>query len=240
MSEPLLNTLEGVAQQLDCDALITLFYLDALRLGAATYRFCSQLDNGHHVSFGGFEFPPIPVTSSGWDITSNGALPRPTMQISTLSPAINGLIREFGDGVGAIIHRIQTFERFLDGHANPDGTMCAVDIYRVERKTDEAPGYISWELATPFDIEGAKIPGRQILRDTCTHIYRMWDPATNSFNYDIATCPYAGSRYFSANGNAVSLPSLDICGKRLSDCEKRFVGQPLPTRAFPGVARVRV
>lgn len=234
-----ISSIDAVVQQLGCDAVLSLFYVDALHLGASTYRFCAYTDGDRSVGFGNYEFLPIPVSSEGWDITSTGALPRPTMRISTLSPLINGLIRGYDNGVGAFVHRIQTFERFLNGHESPDATMCSVDIYRVERKTDEAPGYVEWELATPFDLEGAKIPGRQILRDTCTHVYRMWNSATNTFDYTFATCPYTGTNFFKANGESTSAASEDVCGKRLADCKKRFGTQPLPTRAFPGVARVR-
>jgi len=47
--------------------------------------------------------------------------------------------------------------------------------------------------------------------------------------------------FFDALGQVVTDPSKDRCGKRLSDCRKRFPGRlPLPFKGFPGLARVRV
>ena len=90
-----------------------------------------------------------------------------------------------------------------------------------------------------MDQEGRKLPGRQVLKDACTHIYRFPD-GMGDFDYTNATCPYVGTDYFEATGASTNDPALDKCGKKLSDCRLRF-GQHgvLPTRAFPGVARVR-
>jgi len=47
--------------------------------------------------------------------------------------------------------------------------------------------------------------------------------------------------FFDDLGRVTTDPSKDKCGKRLSDCKLRFPGNlPLPTRAFPGVAKVRM
>lgn len=61
------------------------------------------------------------------------------------------------------------------------------------------------------------------------------------FDYRGVTCPYAGDRYYNADGVRVADPRADTCGKSLSDCRLRFGNHGiLPTRAFPGVSRNRV
>ena len=233
--------LQIASQKLGGEALVSLYTIDATELGAGVYRITNHIEpNGAHISFGGIQFMPIPMQTEGWELVTEGSMPRPTMRVSTLSPVFNALIREYDNGVGAIVLRQRTFARFLDGHESPDPTaQFSMDVYRVNEKKDESSGVIEWELASFFDVEGAKIPARQILRDTCTHIYRRWNGS--SFDYSKATCPYASTRYFTKNGNGTSDPSRDACGKKLSDCKLRFgENQPLYTRAFPGVGRTQI
>jgi lambda family phage minor tail protein L len=232
--------MESISQSLAPDALVCLFTLDATNLGAGVLRFTNMTDNGAKVSFGGNEYEPIPFETSGWEITSKGSLPRPSLSLSMNSVVVSSLIRNYDDGIGAWVYRIRTFARFLDGHAQPDGNAhFPIDIYRVERKVDETKGYIKWELASVLDLEGVQIPRRQILRDVCTHIYRRWNGS--SFDYSAATCPYVGANKFTHLGEATTNGAEDVCGKRLSDCKLRFgENGELPTRAFPGVARVRI
>lgn len=75
------------------------------------------------------------------------------------------------------------------------------------------------------------------------------DPPDGSgkFIYANATCPYMEDKYFLPNGFSTLNgqpdgdpvpPEKDQCGKRLSDCKKRFGEHAvLPIRAFPGMAR---
>ncbi len=233
--------LQIASQRLSGESLVSLYTIDATEIGAGVYRITNYTESdGSPIRFGGLEFTPIPLQTEGWELISEGSMPRPVMRVSILSPVFNALIRGYDNGVGAVVMRQRTFARFLDGHEDADSTaQFSVDIYRINEKKDESAGVIEWELASFFDVEGAKIPARQILRDTCTHTYRRWDGY--AFDYSKATCPYTASRYYMKNGNATSNPSEDSCGKHLSDCKLRFgMSQPLYTRAFPGVGRTQI
>ena len=116
-------------------------------------------------------------------------------------------------------------------------TMFEPDIWYFERKSVHNPTLIEWELSSVLDQDGRKLPGRQMLRDVCSHTYRYFVPGVG-LSYTGVTCPYTDTRYFTENGVATGDSSLDKCGKRLQDCAARFaaVGLPLPTRAFPGMS----
>jgi phage-related protein len=113
-----------------------------------------------------------------------------------------------------------------------------VEVYTIERKSAHTKTFVEWQLAAAIDQEGRMLPGRQVLRDTCLHRYRSFEGGT--FNYSRASCPYTGAACFTATGTPTTA-QFDVCGKKLSDCRLRF-GQNanLPTRAFPGVSRLRV
>ena len=235
-----MSALTETAQQPAADALVTLFELDARQQGDSQIRrFTSTAWQSSVVRFGGQSFTPIDIEASGFEWHGQGAPPSPTLRIANTNLVLGALARDFGDLVGAKVTRRRTYARFLDDGSSPDPAMhFPPDLYRIERKVAHNKLFIEFELAVPFDQEGQLLPGRVMLRDACTHVYRRW--TGSSFDYQAATCPYTGGAYFQANGQSTGAAAQDKCGKRLSDCQKRFNNNPLPTRAFPGLARVRV
>lgn len=235
-----MSALTELAQQPAADALVTLFELDATALGDSSIRrFTSTAWQSSVVRFGGRSYAPIDIEATGFEWQGQGAPPTPSLRLVNTNLVLGALARDFGDLVGAGLTRLRTYARFLDDGFSPDPAMhFPPDLYRIERKVAQNKLFIEFELAVPFDQEGQLLPGRVMLRDSCTHTYRRW--IGGGFSYLAATCPYVGSAYFRATGQATSTASQDRCGKRLSDCQKRFGNEPLPTRAFPGLARVRV
>ncbi|MEN6621496.1 MAG: phage minor tail protein L [Smithella sp.] len=217
-------------------ALIVLYQLDTTNIGGPIYYFTGTTNpDGSFIQFDGNSYAPIPIETAGWEWNGKGSLPRPRVKLSNVNKTLQGAVNEFSDLLGCKFTRIRTLAEFLEtgDNPNPDATM-PIDVYVVERKVAQNKVFIEWELAASVDQEGKNLPGRQILKDACTHIYRTWNGS--SFDYANATCPYAGTNYFLQSGVTTTNPALDRCGKRLSDCRLRF-GQnnPLYTRAFPGV-----
>ena len=226
----------ATAQTLEGDVIVHLYALDTGLLGGPVYRFTSSAQEDGEVSFGGQTYAPAPVEASGFEMTSQGTLPRPTIRVANVSGIFSAAINEFGDLVGCTFRRIRTFRRFLDGAADADpDAHFPVDVFRIEQKANQNRVYVEWTLAAAFDQEGRLLPGRQVLQGACTHTYRRWTGA--AFDYASATCPYVGAACFDATG-APTTPAKDRCSKRLaSGCLKRFGSSPLPTRAFPGAGR---
>lgn len=220
---------------------INLFELDATRLGGSVSRFT---DANRTVRMGGQVYAAIRITSSGWDWTTQGTVPRPQLKVSNVTKIGSSLVIGFDDVKGAVLTRKRTLSRYLDDgvEPNPGAFINPIDVYVVERKLTHNKFEISWQLASVADLESVMIPFRQVLR-ACQYIYRFYDdtaPVSDPFNYEKVTCPYVGQEYFDRSGNTVTDPSTDKCGKRLSDCKKRF-GETaeLPFGGFPGVARIR-
>ena len=225
------------AQALEQDAIINLFELDASGFDDGVLRFSNEALNGGSVFFNGFEYFPFPIQMEGFEWNGRGSLPRPTLAISALVPAIRSLILSADDLVGAPIKRIRTYRKHLDDGVDPDPErQWPTEHFVIERKASQTSTTIQFELSVKMDQTGRKIPARQLLRDTCTHRYRYWDGS--QFRYDGVTCPYTGDEYYDEAGNQVFQAKDDVCGKRLTDCKLRFgENAQLPTRAFPGVGR---
>jgi len=220
--------------------IVTLFQIDATGLGAAKkWYFTQTLSGGNTISFDGDEYTPIDIHAEGFELSNTGKLPRPSLAISNVDSIIASEIIEYGDLLGALVIRVRTLSKYLDGEPFADPTVkFPIDTYIINQKKLQNNKVIQFELITSIDLESLILPGRQILRDTCTHTYRYYTTGPD-FVYTNVTCPYTGSNYFKANGDTTSEPAEDVCGKRLSDCELRYplTSDELPTRAFPSVAR---
>lgn len=221
--------------------LVTLYELDARNLGDTDIRrfTANTSPSTGSVVFNTYVYTPIDIEAEGFEWGGSGAPPTPTLKISNVSMYAGVLVREFDDLVGATLTRIRTYREFLDDGATPDPTMrFPLDVFRVERKSAHNKVFIEFELAVVFDQEGLKLPARQCIRDTCTHVYRTYNAATSSFDYSKVTCPYTGTKYLKRDNTVTFNPAEDVCGKRLSSCIARFGSTAvLPTRAFPGMVR---
>lgn len=234
-----MSALQSTVQSPNPGAKVTLFRLDTTKIGGDVKYFCQSAYQSTGVSFGGVYYTPVDVDFSGFETTGTGALPTPHMKLANSNGVFQAMVNTYGDLVGCVIQRVRTFHQFLDGQSEADPTAYyGPETFRIDRKVSENPVYIEWELAASFDQEGKMLPGRTIIRDTCLWRYRIWNESTNAWNYDKAQCPYAGTNYFDAHGNAQSEPKNDKCGRRLSDCKLRFGSDGvLPFGGFPGVGR---
>ena len=97
------------------------------------------------------------------------------------------------------------------------------DIYFIDRKASENRMFIEFELASSLDLNGVKLPRRQVLQNICPWIYRS------------AECSYAGGAVADINDDSVTDLALDVCGKRVVSCKLRHgVTSTLPFGAFVG------
>ncbi len=241
-------TLSAAAQSMTPGEVVFLYKLDATSIGAGIRYFTQSTDGSNPgiagVTFGGLFYTASDISVTDFETNAGGVLPTPKMSISNTDLMIQALVNQYGDLAGCEIRRVRTFKRFLDnGPDADDGAFMGPDVFRIERKSDENPIFIEWELSAAIDQEGKMLPGRQFLRDTCQRRYRIYDPtspqaAGDGFVYStVFPCQHTGATYFTARGVATA-PANDVCGRKDADCKLRF-GEIRKTSAFPGIARVR-
>lgn len=233
------------AQSSSPSPFISLFILDASAIGGGILRWASSAEeDGSNIKYNGTEYPPLNFAVEGfaWD---GDTPPRPKITASiagdsNLSSRFLDMAVGYKGGQGAILYRIRTLARFLDGHEDAGaGIEFPRDMYIVDRIIALTKSSIQWELLSPLDLPNCKLPSRQALRDSCPWIYRHWNSDSNQFEY-VSTgtqgCPYTGNSYFTKAGSATTADK-DECGRHLSDCVLRFGSQPLPYGGFPGLKR---
>lgn len=190
------------------------------------------------VKFNGVTYEAVPVQIEGIMRTPRGAQPRVTVSLPNINGFASQLLAAHNNLLGCKITRRTTFKRFLDGMQDGGDANATFDtqVWYIDRVALISPEVVQLEAVAATDLQGVYLPVRTVLRDTCQHTYRYWNATTAS--YVPGTCPYSGVGAWDATGAATDA-AHDNCGRRLSDCILRFPSGVLPTRAFPGVGRLR-
>jgi lambda family phage minor tail protein L len=142
------------------------------------------------IVFNGRTYTAAPIAVDGMEITSRGALPRPTLSLSVKPEGIPVLSRlksildKIGDLTGAKFTRTRTFAKFIDAanstkltskikNHDPDpNAILSHDIYFIDRKTNEGQQTLEFEMASSIDLENFGVPKRLVIQDTCQWQYR--------------------------------------------------------------------
>lgn len=239
-----MSLLTAESQKSSPAPLVELFLLDASMIGGGVYRFCGEKESdGSSIKFGGEEYPFLPLKTEGFAWSTDTAMPRPKLAVSTLNQTFYSLVVSTRGLQGAYVRRDRTLARFLDGHEDGGSNLkFPSDLYRVARIMSMDKNSISFELCCMLDLPRCKIPARRALRNLCGWRYRRWDTDRQRWVYEGGTtlCPYAGTAMYTDKGASTNDEAEDKCGRKLSDCVLRFgTKKNLPFGAFPGLARAR-
>ena len=154
-------------QNLFGDAIIELFTINLSTAiggsGNPPIYFCNwEESNGTFVLFAGNQYQPIPYQSSGFAISNEGVLPNPQITISNVGLLATGLANQYKDLLGTQVIRTRVLAKHLDNGSDPDSLAKWPDeTWFVQRKVAENKLFITWELSTPFDLDGVTIPKRR-------------------------------------------------------------------------------
>ena len=178
------------------------------------------------IVFNGITYAATPIEVDGFEMTTKGTLPRPSMRVANANSAISALLVLYNP-LQAKVTRIRTCKKFLDavnfsgGNPTADPTAKFEDeIWYIDRVAQENPQLIEFELTSKLDLLNLALPRRQVL-EHCPWRYRGTE------------CGYTGKRYFDVNDNATTAAN-DQCGKRYNSCALRFTSGNLPFGGFPG------
>ena len=135
------------------------------------------------------EYEPIPIIATGFDRTTKGQIPQPELQVSNIFGTLSGLIASLDDLIGVKVYRRRTLAKYLGNFATKDyDYYFPTDIYYIERKVAETNMSVTFQLASPLDLEGTQLPRRVI-----THNHCLWE-------YRGVECGYNNGRSSDLNG----------------------------------------
>lgn len=168
-------------QKLAPSAVIELFQLDAAAFGGGiTYFHAGTNGLMQRVTWQGQVYEPFPVQITGFEISGNSQLPRPTLRVANVTGLITALVLAYGDLLGAKVTRKRTMVKFLDAVNFASGTNPTADptaefdddVYFIDRKSAENRDIVEFELAAAVDLAGVMLPRRQIIQNVCPWKYK--------------------------------------------------------------------
>lgn len=230
-------------QKLSVDGVVTLFELDASKLGAGILRF-----HGHNherndsvIVFRGKEYNPQALNVTGLEMRSDGRASTPTLTLANNIAGVQGAVSayclQFSDFAHAKLTVITTLAKYLDAVNFDDGNPTASDeckeqIWFVEQKTSENAQQVTFELSNPIDLEGLKIPVREINNYCYLAMHGL---------YRSEACGYTGVEMFDEHDKPTDNPIMDKCGGRMKSCVRRFgKNKPLPFGGCPASGLIGV
>ena len=226
---------------------VKLFELDVRPLGGDLLRFHGY-KNLAPIVWAGESYVPWSIEAEGFERDGRGSLPTPTLRVGNIGMTSEGVVipgmitslcRQFDDLVGCRFTYIRTLGKYLDAVNFPGGNPTANpseemprEIWIVECKTSATATTVEFELRSALDFQNQKIPGRQILANSCGWLTRG--------GYRGPYCGYTGQAMFDLDDNPVTDPVMDKCAGRLVSCKLRH-GEfnELPYGGQPAADKVR-
>lgn len=200
--------------------------INGKRTATGFVYFCNWIQTeGSTVRFGGNVYAPLPYKAEGFQIRNEGVPPNPSITIANIGLEITSLVNSYDDLLGCRLIRRRVLARHLDDGAAPDlDARWPDEVWFIQRKAAESKLTVTFELSTPFDLDGVTLPRRRALRYACPWVYRGEE------------CGYTGRPVADVKDKKTSNPNKDKCGKRVTSCRLRFGGsKDLPYGGFPGL-----
>lgn len=190
-------TIEADVQQGWHDAIVEMYDIDLTSITGDVddiFYFTNQLkEDGTKVVWKTKTYEPLPILSAGYDRNTNGQIAQPTLTVANVLGTFTQVVRSYDDLVGGKVTRRRTLQKYLDGNPQADTLQeFPVDIFYIERKTQETALTITWQLGSILDLEGVRLPRRVITQNLCLWKYRG------------SECGYVGAPVFNSRDQVIS------------------------------------
>lgn len=218
------------------DAIVDLYEVDLTKIvgNKTIFRFHNGLNELRRpIMWQGNIYEPYPIKVEGFQKNGQGTSNRPTMSVSNAMGFITGLIADFDGLLGAVVTRHEVPVKYLDAVNFESGNQYAdpfceiISNYVIEQVKQQNSMVVTFELALPCESDGALIPARVIVANTCSWIYRS------------SECGYTGGPIADEFDKPTNDITKDKCSRCLAGCKLRF-GQHgiLPFGGFPTAAKL--
>ena len=194
-------TLEADVQKGWHSAIVEMFDIDLTAITGDPediFYFTNQLKPDEtKIQWKGRTYEALPLLSSGYETNTTGQIAQPVLTVANIFGTFTDVIKNLEDLVGGKVTRRRTFAKYLDGEPEADTLQeFPIDVYYIERKTEETALSITWQLSSVMDLEGLQLPRRVITQNHCLWRYRS------------SECGYTGAPVFNSNDEVISTSGL--------------------------------
>ena len=199
----------------EVDNLITLFILELPN--GTKLHFHPGLDGNlaeitfrdDYASYTERTYVALPLDITDIEVSGDGASNRPTLSVANVLTTFRDLLPDFEYDklLGSRLTRRTTLQKYLtSGSGSVAPTEFPKISYIIDRIKSETPSFVTFELASPFDLEGISIPKRIVVGKYCSWIYKqgtnkgsgcVWK-STQKFGTD-----YNHTTFYKANNTAI-------------------------------------
>ena len=179
------------------DAIVEMYDIDLSPItgdAGDVFYFTNQLkEDDTRIQWKGNIYDALPIISAGYELNTTGQIAQPTLTVANIFGTFTEIIDSYDDLVGAKITRRRTFAKYLDDEPLADTLQeFPVDVFYIERKTQETALTITWQLGSVMDLEGLQLPRRVITQNHCLWRYRS------------SECGYVGAPVFNVNDQLIT------------------------------------
>lgn len=173
--------IEDLQKQVPNSSLIILFEIELS--SSSTVYFHSGENLGSTVTFkadgsNDQNYTSIPVHAEGFE--SGGQNPRPVLVFANIESVFSGAVgTDYNALIGKKVTRRTTLEKYTKlpgGYSSNNPPEFPKDVYFIDRVASKTKQTVQFELVLAYDLEGIKIPARQIVAGGCPWIYQGASP----------------------------------------------------------------
>ena len=121
-------------------------------------------------------YTPIPVNADGFELKNDGAIARPTITMANVTNALSSGLGDvdYHDMLGLRVVRRLTLKKYLYGESGDASPPIEFprSIFIIDRIKSRTKTAVTFELVSPFDIQGVTLPARNVLAERCPFEYQ--------------------------------------------------------------------
>lgn len=164
-----MTTIQKEGNKLEPDSYLELFEIDSTPLGLTEVFYFTNVNtpNNSGILWRTHTYQSFPLKLTGAGNSGDAtAPPRPQLSVSNVNKTLMIAIYALGDLRGMLIRRWRTFYKFTDNGSEPNfDAHFPVDEWYITKKVIQNKHVMTFELSSPLDRPGLKLPRRVILRD---------------------------------------------------------------------------
>ena len=148
----------------------------------------------------------LPLQAKGFKSDPSATSARPTITFANISDTFKTAISDYDALLGATLTRRTTLQKYLVGESGDSTPPVEFpkQTYLFDRISAQSKTAITFECATPYDLQGVTLPKRQVIANACPWLYQGADHTLNEYE-KIGACTWnRESKYKAAYKTALN------------------------------------
>ena len=136
-------------------------------------------------------YTALPIQAKGFKSDPGATSARPTISFANILSTFKTSISDYDSLLGATLVRRTTLQKYLVGESGDSTPPVEFpkQVYLFDRISAHTKTAITFECATPYDLQGITLPRRQVIANACPWLYQGADYTLNEYE-KIGACTW--------------------------------------------------